>query len=115
MSGTSSIIYQNASLVSDGNMTASINSSAFDLQLFNNYSIQAIFTGSPNGSLKLQISNDIADSPTNWSDYTGSSTTVTTSGDFVWKVSSAGERYVRVVYTFSSGSGTLNVSISAKG
>ena len=111
MSGTQTISYKYASMVAAGNMTATITSSAVDLQDLNIYAIQAVYTGSPVGTLKLQVSVD----GTNYDDYTGSSLAVSAAGSNTWKVSAAGERYVRLVYTFSSGSGTLDVSLSGKG
>ena len=110
-------------IVTNGNMTTTINSLGIDLNQVVLYSIQAVFTGSPVGTLKLQISNDIVNpiatgtqavEVVNWTDYTGSSTPVTTSGNFVWNCLDVGYRWVRLVYTPTSGSGTLNATISGK-
>ena len=75
-------------------------------------SVQAAWTGTPTGTLKLQISNDpLAGS---WTDYTGSSVSLTgTSDTTAWFFENA-SRWVRVVYTFASGAGTLDVYVSQK-
>lgn len=116
-------------LMTDGNMASSLSSIGIDLNQTVMYSIQAVFSGSPVGTLKLQISNDIvpvapvagnpvgsnpAANVVNWTDYTGSSTAVSAAGNFVWNVFDVGYRWVRVVYTRSSGTGTLNITYSGK-
>jgi len=82
-------------------------------------SIQAKWTGSPTGSLKLQISNNdpnvTAAANIIWSDYTGSTTSVSGPGNFLWNLSSLGFNLIRVVYTYVSGSGSIDITISGKG
>lgn len=91
------------------------------------YAIQAVWTGTPNGTLKLQASCDAPDKAvqasnggpytvTNWTDISGSSNSVTGSaGSFMWNVSDVGYRFVRLSYTNSSSSGTLTAKASLKG
>ena len=98
-------------LLEAGDMSASITSDAQQLNQMFLCSIQAVWTGAPNGSLKLQISNDNV----NWTDYTGSSTSVSGSGDFMWNLSYTGYPWIRVVYTRVSGTGVLNVTVNGKG
>lgn len=98
--------------------TTSCSGTGQDVYYFDTISIQAVFSGTPVGTFKLQISNDAvnaAASVTNWSDYTGSSTSISAAGDYVWNLSSAGYRWVRVVYTKISGTGTANAYLTAKG
>jgi hypothetical protein len=118
-------------LLTNGDMSqSSLTSTGVDMNQQVLASISAVFSGSPVGSLKLQISNDIvpvhpgtnipvgtdpAGNVVNWSDYTGSSENVTTNGNFTWNLGEAGYRWVRVVYTKVSGTGTLNVYFSEKG
>ncbi len=99
-------------VVDAGSMAASISSDGIDLQGMGKYSFHAVYTGSPNGTLKIQISNDQVSQPSsviNWSDYTGSSTTISAAGDTFYKIERDGERWARLVFTRSSGSGSLNV------
>lgn len=83
-----------------------------------NYSMQFVFTGSPNGTFKLQISDDqgrntaalAADQSsgvTNWTDVTGSAQPISAAGNHAYQVENAGYAWVRAVYTASSGSGTV--------
>ncbi len=85
------------------------------------YSIQLVFTGTPNGSFKLQASNDIGSnemnlanaSITNWTDISGSATTVSAAGDLMFNAENAGYRWVRVVWTDST-SGNPSTLTSAR-
>jgi hypothetical protein len=88
-----------------------------------NYSIQLVFTGTPGGNFKLQASNDRGDinAPTqsaqdaglmNWTDIADSAFTVSAAGNVMWDVQNAGHNWVRVVWTQTSGSGTLTVARS---
>lgn len=103
---------------------ASINEStaAVDLENMLGYSIQAIFTGAPVGTLKLQGSDDwtpdaqfVQPPPTNWTDITGSSTAVSAAGSVLFNTANSYYRWVRAVYTATSGSGTLTIQVNAKG
>lgn len=112
-------------LLTAGNMAGTINSNGEDVNQIFMFSIQAIFTGVPVGSLKLQISNDDvpmglqgqdpAINVVNWSDYTGSQVAVAAAGNWMWIVSDGGYKWVRLVYTATSGTGSLNVEYNGKG
>lgn len=83
-----------------------------------NFAIQLAFTGSPNGTFKLQASVDHYDpknpqnsTVSNWTDIANSSVTITAAGDHMWTVENAGYTFVRVVWTDSS-SGVSAISSS---
>lgn len=86
------------------------------------YSIQLKYTGSPAGTFKLQASNDPGrinssdasnQAPiSNWTDVADSAITISAAGDCMYTVENAGYNWVRVVYTASSGSGSLTVARS---
>lgn len=100
------------SLVTNGSMGADITSSAMPVTQGQIAAIQAVWTGgSALGTLTLRISNDNV----TYSDYTGSATAVSGAGDFLWNLISCGFNYVKVKYTRTSGTGTLNVTSSYKG
>lgn len=91
-------------------------SGAIDIKNIDDISIQAVWTGTAeNGAFKLQASNDTGATVTTWTDLTGSSAVIAADGDFVWNVSNAGYRYLRLVYTKASGTGTLNATFTGKG
>lgn len=98
-------------LVSAHSMAESYTSPSQSLNQTSMCCVQAVFSGVPVGSLKLQISNDNS----NWSDYTGSDYAVTTAGNVSWNVSNIGFQYIRVVYTRTSGTGSLSITVNGKG
>lgn len=94
-----------------GDMSGSISSSGIRLDQVEVYGVQAVFTGSPVGTLKLQESND----GTNWDDVTSSEKSVSAAGSESWENDSPGLELVRIVYTRTSGTGTLVVIFNGKG
>lgn len=106
--------------------TSVVESQAIPLEQIFGYAMQAVWTGTPNGTLKLQASSDAParggtsdgtpDEIANWSDITSSSVAITGSaGNYMWNVDAAFYRWVRLVYTNTSGVGVLNVKVSVKG
>ncbi len=95
------------------------------------WSIEAIWTDTPVGTLTIEVSNDIvplapsnsnpigpdpAANVVNWVTYTGSEvTTDGTDGNWLWNSQIASYKWVRLSYDRMSGDGTLNVSFFAKG
>lgn len=110
-------------------MNANSNSPAVQLKNIYQFAIAAIVTGTPTGSIKLQASNDPETNdtnpnnnpqpaPVNWVDITGSSFSLSASGETMWNVQNIGYNYVRVVYTDSSSgasTATMNIIVNAKG
>jgi hypothetical protein len=113
---TSTSIYAPIKIVTNGSMTGNITSTAVDLVRTQQYSIQAVWSGSPVGTIQLNVSNDIGScaNASNWVTYTSSLQTVNGAGNFLWNVAYANYNCVEVVYTFTSGSGTLNVIYGGK-
>lgn len=116
--------YAPVPLLTNGNMAGNLSSNGEDVNQIFMFSIQAVFTGAPVGTLKLQVSNDAvpyaptgdpASNVVNWVDYTGSNSAVNGAGNFMWIVSNGGYRWVRVVYTVSSGTGSMSILYSGKG
>ncbi len=110
-------------------MNANSNSPACALKNIYTYSIAAIITGTPTGTIKLQASNDPetntviplgvdAPAPANWVDITGSTFTLSAAGETMWNVNAVGYNYVRVVYTDTSSgmsTATMDIIVNAKG
>lgn len=98
-------------------MGASFSSAPILIQSIVNYSIQLAFTDTPVGTLKLQISDapgQVSQQPdvnseevVVWTDYAGSSQSISATGDHTWEVQNSGSRWVRFVWTRISGDGTL--------
>ena len=118
----------NQQIVSNAIMNTGIMSQAIELSRIYGYSIQAVYTGTPTGTLKLQGSSDpsgdvasppnATNIPVNWSDILNSSQAVSAAGNFMWNVSDVQYNWVRLVYTDGSGGSStaiLNARINAKG
>lgn len=96
--------------------TATITSNPIWLGHIVNYSIQLVYTGTPNGAFKLQGSNDEGAKTndienvniTNWSDIPSTTVNVTSAGSNIYNITDAGYRWVRLVWTDStSGASTI--------
>jgi hypothetical protein len=90
------------------------------------YAVQAVYTGTPNGTIKLQASvdpfkyvvNGGLQAPTHWADIPSSSITLNAAGVYIWNITDVYYTFVRVVYTDASGgtsTAVLNVNICTKG
>lgn len=116
--------FDQTEIISAGDMSDDLESIGIDLQQLLSYSIQAVFTGSPSGAFKLQWSNDNvqvasgtnpAANVVNWTDYTGTSQTISAAGNYGWVGAWAGFRWIRLVYTDDSGSGSCTATFCGKG
>lgn len=111
-------------LLAAGDMSGSISSNPFRVENMDLAALQAVWTGAaPTGTFKLQASCDAGTDAqtgpsgfgvTNWTDVASSSNAITASGDFMWNLTDMGYRWVRVVYTRTSGTGTLLITANAK-
>lgn len=122
--------YAQATLISACPMATACTSIGVDLNQMNLSSVEAVFTGSPVGTLTLQISSDNvppclqgqancvtynpAGNVVNWVTYTGSSEAVSSSGNFLYNLTFVGYRWLRLVYAPTSGTGSLTVTYTAK-
>jgi len=114
-------------LVAAASMGADVYTNGIWLRNMNLYSIQAVWTGSPVGSIQLEISDDpvpLVSSPltanpaanvVNWSLFSGTNIVVTGAGSYFWRVGSVSELWVRCHYIYTSGSGSLLVQAMIKG
>lgn len=108
-------------LVRDADMSADIISEKLDVLYLGSANFQCVFTGTPTGSFKVQISNN----GTSWLDYpndllSGEDGTLAgnqpsgSADEYMIELGNLKARFARLVYTASSGSGTLNVWAVAK-
>lgn len=95
-----------------GNMAASITSKTAYLDESAGFCAQAVFTGSPVGTIKLQGSND----PVNlgYTDITDSITSISAAGSYMINVEIPYYAYVQIVYSRASGTGAMVASINSK-
>lgn len=104
----------------NGSMGASITSPEISVYQTYGWSAQFVFTGSPVGTLKVQVSDDPYQSegnvtPTNWTDLADSSQSISAAGDITYNVNLAFYNWIRFVYTRGSGTGTINGRMNSKG
>lgn len=108
----------NKKVVNQQSLGASFNGAAILVDQVYGFSMHMIYTGTPNGTLKIQCSNDVTTNEllvTNWSDITGASAAITTAGNTFFNVDQVYFKWIRVTYTRTSGTGALDVNYFAKG
>mgnify|MGYP000101883020 CR=1 FL=1 len=114
------------SVVTNGNMATSLTSLATNINMVSILSYTIVWTGSPTGTFSVQVSNDyipnplgVQDAPVNAGTWVALSlsTTVAPAGSgssaFI-DIDTCGAAWIRLVYTRSSGTGTLNATIAGK-
>lgn len=102
-------------------ITPSFNGPAIDTSQILQISLQAIVTGSsPTGTIKIQASNDICTTanlpaasftPTNWTDISGATVSYSAVGAVIIPKLDLCYRFIRIVNTFTSGTGTVAVNV----
>lgn len=98
-------------LVQTKDAAGSFNSNPYDLNDLKTFSIAVVFTGSDvAGTLQLQASLDAI----TYFDVPDSSQSVTGSAGHIWDVVTCGYRYVRVSWTYTSGTGNITETLFVK-
>lgn len=110
-------------IVNAVSMAASITSTITNTQYLDNVGIQGTFTGAPTGAFSVQISADHAEDANGNVTVTGNWVTLTLSpaptasgsGDsFYIDLNQLSAPWIRLVYTRTSGTGSLTAYITAK-
>ena len=86
-------------------------------------SVQIVASGAPVGVAKLQCSNDFSTDKinstqqvvTNWSDIPSATVAVSAAGVFLVPKTDLCYRWIRVVYTKTSGTGAITANVNALG
>lgn len=97
-------------------LAASVNYQAVWIGHLEHFAVQAAYTGTPNGTFKLQASNDVGSvnsqsqpnqtgGVTHWTDIADSDVVVAAAGNFMVNYQNAGFAWVRLVWT-AAGAGT---------
>lgn len=100
-----------ATLISAADATSSLNGGIFDLGDLDGYSMDIDFSGA---NLAGTLTFEVGNSTTNLVSVPTSSQAVTSAASHLWNVTGAQYRYVRPVWTFSSGTGTITSTIYVK-
>lgn len=88
---------------------ASFNGNSFNVTGFHDLAVSSVISGAStlNGVLKLQGSVD----GTNWADVSGATATLTADGTTIYSVANNSYQFVRLVWTRTTGSGTLDSKV----
>lgn len=98
-------------LLNSADISVTVTSNPVDVTGINGVSLSAVYTGSPVGVIKLQAS---VDNGANWSDVASSSFSISSAGVFIWNYAPVAVPLLRVVYTATSGTGALTVTVFKK-
>jgi len=100
-------------LLTDGDMSGNLTSDSVDVTYTDNVGFQLTFTGTPTGTFSCEGTID----ETNWSALSFSSTpqAVGTADTHLLNINQIPYKKLRVKYTRTSGTGTLNVYVMSKG
>lgn len=106
-------------------VSTSVNGPAYWLKLVYGFAIQAEFSGAPVGTVSLQGSCDAGDNTpedpetgsgvVNWTTIKDSPQSVSGAGPVLWNYNGVFYKWVRLVYTATSGTGTVTVTMNTKG
>lgn len=106
----------------NGDMSGNLTSPEIQLNQVYGWSAQFVFTGSPVGTLKVQVSDDpsyVAEGttpvPTHWTDLANSSQSISAAGDITYNANIAFYNWIRFQYVFTSGTGTISGRCNLKG
>jgi len=111
------------SVITNGNMTSTLISLPTIIQKLSRVSYSVSFTGSPTGTFTVQVSNDYVQNPDgsakvagNWVTVPLSATASATGAPDIGfiDIDDIAAYAIRLVYTPSSGSGTLNAVVNGK-
>ncbi len=94
---------------------ASVNGTAVRVdRQFEGFALQAVVSASssPVGSIKLQASIDTGDTATNWADIGGTTAAITGDGVTMWSIGRHHFKWIRTVYTRTSGSATMTTTLN---
>ena len=113
-------IEERTNLASAQSIGASFSSDKLAVGSFEGIAIDARWSGggTPIGTLKVQVSNDpesTADASIVWTDYTGSSLSVSgNSGSIMYDIAPHNFNLIRVVYTRTSGSASMDIIVNRR-
>lgn len=94
-------------------LTADRVTAAIDISCVKGFALYTEWSAGVVGSVALQGSLDPVTTPasvSNWSDISGSSVAVSGANSTLWNVSDAHYTWVRIKFTFTSGTGTMTES-----
>jgi hypothetical protein len=113
MSGKS--IVPGYQIISNQSMSADSDSMEVDVRYASHIYVQLDFTGAPFGTFAVMVRNDTTPNFVSLSGLSQTPTCSGSAGSVGVNIANIGFTKMRIHYTFSSGSGTLNGYVSTKG
>jgi hypothetical protein len=104
------VSFASSRLITAASMAASFQSDNISLVQKGGFSIHAIFTGAPVGSIYVAVSID----GSNWIVLSDSAATIIAAGDVFYNVTDSKYKLARLHYAFTSGSGSMDAFFSTK-
>jgi hypothetical protein len=108
-------------VITNAAMTGNITSLVTSIKKTDNISYQYNVAGSPVGSISVQVSSDYSQDANGtvvnagvWNTVPVGTAAVSGAGGGIIELTQMPESWIRTVYTFTSGTGTLNVFINTK-
>jgi hypothetical protein len=107
-------------IVNGASMGANVTSEPVLLDQVAVAAVQAVWTGAPEGTLKLQASCDVGSDlagggVTTWTDLANPQTLAGAAGNYMWHLPDIGYRWLRCVFTRTAGTGALTARFVGKG
>jgi hypothetical protein len=102
---------------SSNSMTENLTSNSIDIRTVYGCSLQFKYTGAPVGTMTVEATDDeiIPAVSQNWVTVLNSSVAVSGTGDHIYNIAGLNTGFIRLRYTFTSGTGTLTGKIVTKG
>lgn len=93
-------------------LNSDTNTASIRLRWIEHAAVQVIISAvtGPTASVKLQASNDA----TNWNDLSGTSNSITSTGNFVISQANIGYKHLRAAFTVSAGDITAEVIVTGR-
>jgi hypothetical protein len=107
-------IYTYPALV-NGSMSGNLTSNTFEMQNYWGAAASCIATGAPVGTLTILGSVDNINFTPLKNNGTNVTLAVTAAGTYIFDVTQTAVKFLQVTYTYTSGSGTLNITVYPKG
>lgn len=108
----------NSILINNASMDADFVSKVIKLNTMERIVLNSIISGSPDGSLQVQVSDDVVNKETdvlNWIPYPGATQTVLGYTQVAFRIKDVSFRWLRLVYVFVGGSGNITTTVSSVG
>lgn len=102
--------------IASGSLASTLTGDSHGVAQFSTGSVQAVWTGTPTGDFTIEVSNDAPNTtPSNWTELPDSTQAAGgAAGSHVWYLDHIGYTHIRLVYTSTSGTGSVTARFTGK-